>query len=154
MKQSETFKDIVEKLEEFNKVFDIPYAENPTNISEKGYKLRYELMKEETDEYKQACKDDNLVEIADALGDQLYILVGTILAHGMQNVITKVFDEIHRSNMTKLPACENYTSNDGNCQDPDCTLYHRKPLRREDGKIIKGPLYEKPKLVDIVYDNS
>ncbi|MEO2143800.1 MAG: hypothetical protein ABGW83_06755, partial [Flavobacteriaceae bacterium] len=60
-----------------------------------------------------------------ALGDMLYILYGTIIAHGMQDKIEEVFDEIQRSNMSKL-------GNDG------------KPIYREDGKVMKGPNYFKP----------
>ena len=97
----------------------------PLPIEERA--LRYALMAEENDEYLQACKDNSLIEIADALGDQLYILCGTILRHGMQHVIEDVFDEIQASNMSKLGA-------DG------------KPIYREDGKILKGPSYFRPDL--------
>jgi predicted HAD superfamily Cof-like phosphohydrolase len=82
-------------------------------------------MEEENDEYLQACANNSLVEIADALGDQMYILCGTILKHGMQHIIEQVFDEIQASNMSKL-------GEDG------------QPILREDGKILKGPHYFKP----------
>lgn len=82
-------------------------------------------MAEENDEYLEAAKAGDMVEIADALGDQLYILCGTILRHGMQDVIESVFKEIQASNMSKLGA-------DGN------------PIYREDGKVLKGPNYFKP----------
>jgi predicted HAD superfamily Cof-like phosphohydrolase len=82
-------------------------------------------MKEENDEYLEACYKKSLVEIADALGDQLYILCGTILKHGMQHIIHDVFEEIQSSNMSKL-------GEDG------------KPVLREDGKILKGPGYHRP----------
>jgi predicted HAD superfamily Cof-like phosphohydrolase len=84
-------------------------------------------MKEENDEYLEACYNKSLVEIADALGDQLYILCGTILKHGMQHIIEDVFNEIHASNMSKL-------GEDG------------KPVLREDGKILKGKGYFRPEL--------
>lgn len=84
-------------------------------------------MQEENNEYLDACDENSLVEIADALGDQLYILCGTILRHGMQHIIEDVFDEIQASNMSKLGA-------DG------------KPVLRDDGKILKGPGYFKPDL--------
>lgn len=87
--------------------------------------LRYNLMKEENEEYLEAVENNDIVEIADALGDMLYILCGTILEHGLQNKIEEVFDEIQRSNMSKLGA-------DG------------KPIYREDGKVMKGPNYFKP----------
>lgn len=87
--------------------------------------LRYELMKEENEEYLDAVQNNDIVEIADALGDMLYILCGTILEHGLQHKIEAVFDEIQRSNMSKL-------GEDG------------KPIYREDGKVMKGPNYFKP----------
>jgi predicted HAD superfamily Cof-like phosphohydrolase len=95
-----------------------------------GY-LRYNLGKEELDEYIHANEMDDPIEIADALTDQLYILLGTIVAHGMQDIIEECFDEVHRSNMSKLGL-------DG------------KPVYREDGKILKGPNYIKPDLGKIV----
>lgn len=88
-------------------------------------KLRFELMKEENEEYLEAVQNNDIVEIADALGDMLYILCGTILEHGLQHKIEAVFDEIQRSNMSKL-------GEDG------------KPIYREDGKVMKGPNYFKP----------
>ena len=88
-------------------------------------------MKEENEEYLDAAKNGDLVEIADALGDQLYILCGTILKHGLQHKIAEVFDEIQRSNMSKLDA-------DGN------------PIYREDGKVLKSELYFKPNIKAIL----
>ena len=94
--------------------------------------LRYELMKEENDEYREAILEDDVVSVADALGDMLYILCGTIIEHGMQNIIEEVFEEIHRSNMSKL-------DKDGN------------PIYREDGKVMKGPDYFKPNIEKILF---
>jgi predicted HAD superfamily Cof-like phosphohydrolase len=87
--------------------------------------LRFNLMKEENEEYLEAVENNDIVEIADALGEMLYILCGTILEHGLQHKIEEVFDEIQRSNMSKL-------GSDG------------KPIYREDGKVMKGPNYFKP----------
>jgi predicted HAD superfamily Cof-like phosphohydrolase len=87
--------------------------------------LRFNLMKEENEEYLEAVENNDIVEIADALGDMLYILCGTILEHGLQHKIEAVFNEIQRSNMSKL-------GEDG------------KPIYREDGKVMKGPNYFKP----------
>lgn len=64
--------------------------------------LRFNLMKEENEEYLEAVQNNDIVEIADALGDMLYILCGTILEHGLQYKIEEVFEEIQRSNMSKL----------------------------------------------------
>jgi len=93
--------------------------------------LRFNLMDEENKEYYEAANNNDLVEVADALGDMLYILCGTILEHGMQHKIEEVFEEIQRSNMSKLGA-------DG------------KPIYREDGKVLKGPNYFKPNIESIL----
>ncbi|MGZ3885335.1 MAG: pyrophosphohydrolase domain-containing protein, partial [Bacteroidia bacterium] len=71
--------DKIKSVEEFHNVFQIGNASELSLISEKDYTLRYNLIKEENEEYLEACKNGDLVEIADALGDQLYILFGTIL---------------------------------------------------------------------------
>jgi predicted HAD superfamily Cof-like phosphohydrolase len=131
MKNQEAFSDLLEKLKEFNRSFEISYLDAPFNLNNQQVELRYNLMKEELDEYKDAALKGDIVEVADALGDKLYILLGTILAHGMQDIILDVFNEIHRSNMTKL-------TEDG------------KVLRREDGKIIKSDRYQSPNLAPIV----
>ena len=115
----------LKKVREFHEIFLHPVADKPTTTVNEV--LRYKLMSEENLEYLEAATNKDLVGIADALGDQLYILCGTIVAHGMQDLIVDVFNEIHDSNMTKLGA-------DG------------KPVYREDGKIIKGPLYKKPEI--------
>lgn len=93
--------------------------------------LRFNLMDEENKEYLEAASNNDLVEVADALGDMLYILCGTILEHGLQYKIDEVFNEIQRSNMSKL-------GNDG------------KPIYREDGKVLKGPNYFKPDIASIL----
>jgi len=122
----------IASVEEFHDAFGIPNNYTPTaDITLDGALLRYELIREENEEYLDACKAGDLTEIADALGDQLYILCGTILKHGLQHVIEDVFDEIHRSNMSKLGA-------DG------------KPIYREDGKVLKGPHYFRPDIKKIL----
>jgi len=93
--------------------------------------LRFNLMDEENKEYLEAANSNDMIEVADALGDMLYILCGTILEHGMQYKIEEVFEEIQRSNMSKLGA-------DG------------KPIYREDGKVLKGPNYFKPNIQEIL----
>lgn len=117
---------------EFHKVFDNTDKDTPELIESKIYHLRYKLALEELNEYYEACHNKDLVGIADALGDQLYILCGTILKHGMQHKIEEIFNEIQASNMSKL-------GEDG------------KPIYREDGKILKGPAYFKPNISSIIY---
>ncbi|MFM2207755.1 MAG: hypothetical protein RL213_1730 [Bacteroidota bacterium] len=116
----------IDKVKEFHRIFQLQYHETPVaELEERIYELRHRLMQEENDEYLEACRNKDLVQIADALGDKLYILFGTIIAHGLQHKIEEVFDEIHRSNMSKL---------DDNGQ----------PIFREDGKILKSGNYFLP----------
>ncbi|UWX55816.1 nucleoside triphosphate pyrophosphohydrolase family protein [Maribacter litopenaei] len=105
--------------------------EMKANLGKSKNQLRFNLMDEENKEYLEAASNDDLVEVADALGDMLYILCGTILEHGMQHKIEEVFNEIQRSNMSKL-------GEDG------------KPIYREDGKVLKGPNYFKPDISSIL----
>ena len=95
------------------------------------YELRYRLGREELDEYLLACAEEDLIGIADSLGDQLVVLLGTIHAHGLSHLIIPVFDEIMRANMSKLDE-------------------NGKPIKREDGKFIKGPNYVAPNLYPIL----
>lgn len=123
-------KQILDSVAEFHRAFNHPISEKPTLISAERASLRFDLMKEENEEYLLACANNDLVEVADALGDQLYILAGTMLEHGMQDKIIEVFNEIQRSNMSKL-------GEDG------------KPILRADGKILKGNNYTPPDLKPI-----
>ncbi len=121
-------KHIIKHVEDFHDAFGIKNNYEPTHLlSESEYMLRYNLMKEENEEYLEAAKKGDMVEIADALGDQLYILCGTLLRHGLQDKIEAIFCEIQRSNMSKLDA-------DG------------KPIYREDGKVLKSELYFRPNI--------
>ena len=122
----------IKHVETFHDTFKIGNRYEPTaEVSENEYTLRYNLIKEENEEYLEACKNKDIVEIADALGDQLYILFGTILRHGLQYKIEEVFDEIQRSNMSKLDE-------------------KGEPIFREDGKIMKSQLYFKPDIKKIL----
>ncbi len=119
-------------VQEFHEIFGLGVNHDPiAKLPDQKLKLRFDLMAEENEEYLEAAKNDDLVEVADALGDMLYILCGTILEHGMQYKIEEVFNEIQRSNMSKLGA-------DG------------KPIYREDGKVMKGPNYFKPDIKKIL----
>lgn len=126
------FKEIIGCVEKFHDSFKIGNNYSPTvALSSAEKELRFNLMKEENEEYLEAANNNDLVEVADALGDQLYILCGTMLRHGMQDKIEEVFLEIQRSNMSKLDA-------DG------------EPIYREDGKVMKSELYFKPNIKAIL----
>ena len=125
-------KKYTDAVREFHTAFGLGINDKPTaNIGEDRNLLRFNLMKEENEEYIEAANHGDLVEVADALGDMLYILAGTIIEHGMQYKISEVFDEIQRSNMSKL-------GEDG------------KPIYREDGKVLKGSHYFKPNIQEIL----
>ncbi|TRZ43726.1 nucleoside triphosphate pyrophosphohydrolase family protein [Robertkochia solimangrovi] len=122
----------LEGVKEFHEAFGLGVSENPVaQPSESVISLRYNLMDEENKEYLEAAQNNDLVEVADALGDMLYILCGTILEHGMQHLIEDVFNVIQESNMSKLG--------------PD-----GKPIYREDGKVLKGPGYFKPDISSVL----
>jgi predicted HAD superfamily Cof-like phosphohydrolase len=125
----------IKKLEEFQKAFNHPFAEKPTCQTPKVGTLRYKLLKEENEEYLEAMQQQDIVGIADALGDALYIVLGSIVAHGLQDVILPVFNEIHNSNMSKLDENGKPIINDGILA-PDLPI----------GKILKSPNYVKPDL--------
>ncbi len=122
----------LDSVKQFHATFGMGVSEMPkADLGEAVNILRYNLMKEENEEYLEAVQNNDIVEIADALGDMLYILCGTILEHGLQYKIEEVFDEIQRSNMSKLGA-------------------NGLPIYREDGKVMKGPDYFKPDFTRIL----
>ena len=119
-------------VKKFHESFKIGYSDtHVADLGKEKNKLRYDLMAEENSEYIEAANNGDLVEVADALGDMLYILCGTIIEHGMQNKIEEVFDEIQKSNMSKLDI-------------------NGQPIYREDGKVLKGPNYFKPNIKEIL----
>ena len=123
-------KQQIEQLKQWNNATGITTPNKITALNDERMTLRFALMEEENLEYMRAR---SYTDIADALGDMLYVLVGTIVEHGLSDKIEAIFDEIHRSNMTKVV--------DG------------KVKRREDGKILKPEGYEKPNLKPILEDS-
>tara|TARA_Y100001960_G_scaffold86684_1_gene92885 strand:- start:510 stop:884 length:375 start_codon:yes stop_codon:yes gene_type:complete len=112
-----------DSVKKFMEKFGQEVKTKPEFPSEKIVKLRYGLIKEELDEFEQALKDKNLEEVADSLTDILYVAYGAGHAFGID--LDKCFDEVQRSNMSKL-------GTDG------------RPIYNEDGKVMKGPKYFKP----------
>lgn len=123
----ESWASLLEAVETFHASFGIPLNQTPSLLSQEEAVLRYSLMREENEEYLEATQENDLLGVADALGDQLFVLCGTMLRHGLQDRMYQVFMEIYRSNMSKL---------DENGQ----------PIYREDGKVLKGPGYFRPNL--------
>lgn len=119
--------EIWQAVAEFHEAFGIGNNSMPCIIEKDEILLRYRLMREENEEYLDAAMNGDIQGVADALGDQLYVLCGTMLRHGLQHLMADVFDEIHRSNMSKLDE-------------------NGKPLLRNDGKVIKSSRYSAPDL--------
>ena len=123
-------KDAVDKVKEFHSKAEYPInttLDIDTIRQEK--ELRKRLLVEEVSEYIHAEDDNDIIEIADSLADMIYIICGTAITYGIP--LDKVFDEVHRSNMTK---------------------FKHGVIRREDGKILKPDDYEPPKLKEIIYE--
>jgi len=114
-----------EKVKNFMQTFGQTIKNKAEFPEEKTLKLRYDLIQEELSELKQAIKDKDLVEVADALADILYVTYGAGTAFGIN--LDKCFDEVHNSNMSKLGE-------------------DKKPIYNESGKVMKGPNYFKPNL--------
>ena len=112
-------------VKKFMETFGQEVKKKPEFPSEKIVKLRYDLIKEELDEFEEAIKSKNLTEVADSLTDILYVTYGAGIAFGID--LDKCFDEVQRSNMSKL-------GKDG------------KPIYNEHGKVMKGPKYFEPNL--------
>ena len=128
--------DQLKKLVEFHEVFRgyMEIEPNPS-IPADVTAMRIRLLQEELDEYREAVGREDLVEIADALIDLLYVLFGTIVSHGLQNYAEALFAEVHRSNMSKLDM-------DG------------VPIFRQDGKVLKSDLFSPPNLKRILWPDS
>ena len=114
-----------EKVRLFMKTFGQEVKTNPSLSTNKINDLRISLINEELDEFREAIKNNNIKEVADALTDILYVTYGAGHAFGID--LDKCFEEVQRSNMSKL-------GKDG------------KPLYNENGKVLKGPDYFKPDL--------
>lgn len=121
---------IVTSLLEFNQAFEIPRLEQPGLSDSDLIELRIKLLTEEVQEYAEAARAGDMVEILDALADIGYILAGTIINHGMQDIYDDAFKEVHRSNMAKLV--------DG------------KVHRRDDGKVMKPDDWQPPNLAQFL----
>lgn len=125
------------QVEAFHVLYDAPIATAPVegipSMDDARLKLRLDLIEEEFDELKTATAERDIVEMADALGDILYVVCGMALEAGIP--LQAVVREIQASNMTKLGA-------DGNV------------IRREDGKILKGPNYMKPNIRSVLFPEA
>ena len=121
---------MINKVREFQKIGLQKVNDKPTVNEFKDCSLRFELAREENMEYISACYDGNKVEILDALVDQMYVLLGTINFHGMQDIFEEAFNRVHENNLTKFP--------------------NGKVLRNPDGKILKPSCFKAVDLKDLI----
>ena len=117
------------KVKIFMEIFGQEVKNQASFSSDKINKLRYALIKEELDEFKAALENKDLLEVADALTDILYVTYGAGHAFGID--LDKCFEEVQNSNMSKLDE-------------------NNKPIFNESGKVMKGPKYFKPDLAKFV----
>ena len=128
----DTKKTTLEQVQEFHETYGLPVEDAPNITDAQTNELRINLLAEELDEMKEALADGDMVEVLDALTDLQYVLDGAYLSFGLHDVKDAAFEEVHRSNMSKL-------GEDG------------KPIRREgDGKVMKGPNYFKPDMAKFI----
>lgn len=127
----------IQQLIEWHEKFEMPYKTKPDPFNDSSKEqnligLRSRIMKEEIQEWTASalCKDD-VDKRAKELADILYTVLGTVITEGLQDVIEQVFDEVHKSNMSKLGA-------------------NGKPIKRPDGKVLKGPNYKEPDLSFVI----
>lgn len=129
-------KTTLDMVQEFHETYGLPVEGEQTTGSEQTKQLRINLLQEELDELKEALQNDDMQETLDALIDLQYVLDGAFLSFGLQGVKSAAFEEVHRSNMSKL-------GEDG------------KPIRRmSDGKVMKGPNYFKPDMAQFIMDKK
>ena len=123
--------DSLNQVAVFHKTFNAPILENPQIPTEERCKLRVSLLQEELNELQEAIKNNDLVEIADALCDLQYVLSGAVLEFGLGEKFVELFDEVQRSNMSK--ACKSM-------QEALATLSHYKQKDGTEGyyKEING----------------
>ena len=116
----------------FHEVFQAYMERTPTaTVPAEVTEGRIRMFLEELEEYRAAVNNRDIVEIADALSDMLYVLLGTFIAHGLQDIAEELFDEVHRSNMSKLDE-------------------RGKPIFRADGKVLKSDRFRDPDLRSII----
>lgn len=119
---------MVAQVTEFHKTFGLPISNSPTTvISAKEQRLRTNLLFEEVNETQTAMHNNDIIEIADGIVDSLYVIIGTAITYGLADKLDALFDEVHRSNMSKLGK-------------------GGKPIWDANGKVVKGPYFFLPNL--------
>lgn len=121
--------NVFNAVKDFHRAFDQPVNNKPFLPGKEERELRIRLIAEEFKEYTDAEEANDIVEVADALADMIYIICGTAASYGIP--LEAVFEEVHNSNMAKLGP-------------------NGKPIKREDGKIIKPEGWQPPDVVGVL----
>lgn len=121
----------IDCVKQFHETFGIPVLKSPAIVLDRII-LRNDILQEEVKELFTSCLEGDVVGMADAITDCLYVLIGTAHEFGIADKLVECFAEVHRSNMSKL-------DENGNV------------VKREDGKVLKSNLYSKPDLTKIIY---
>lgn len=124
-------KDHIKMVADFHQSFKVPVENEPVIPSKERCELRYKLIREELEEFRQAFENGDLVEVADALTDLQYVVFGSVLEFGLQHKFEALFSEVQRSNMSKLDE-------------------NGKPIFREDGKVLKSDRWSPPNLKGVL----
>lgn len=118
-------KELFKQRKEFNKAFEIEGRKTFGIISEKDYCLELLMLNEEVHEYIEACDNNDPIEIADAIADTLYLIIGTAVKHGLkEEQLSRIMTEVHRSNMSKL--------------------HEGEVVKNSNGKVIKSSTFSPP----------
>lgn len=125
----------INQVKEFHETFGVPVEQVPHIPHRARWALRYHLLREEVDELLDGCEDMDTVAVADAITDILYVTFGAALEFGLGDKLETLFDEVHRSNMSKADA-------DGN------------PIYNDEGKVLKGPNYSPPDIGKILNNKA
>lgn len=125
-----SLENVIEDVSKFHKACDIVELETPTLPDESRRKLRRKLIEEEFQEFIDAEEENDIVEVADALADLIYVICGTALEYGIP--LTDVWNEVQRSNMAKI--------------NPETG----KVIKRADGKILKPKSWQPPDIAGIL----
>ena len=150
----EEYVPYITEVETFNATMGKPNNYTPNIPDEKEWMFVYNFILEELEEYKHACETGNIVEVADAFGDIMYVLCNGILLHGLKNKFQQVYEEIQASNMSK--SCKTEDEAKATVEDREKTLgakchyekidNHWVVYRSSDRKVQKSLSYFRPNL--------
>lgn len=151
----------IELVKEFHETFGHPIGAKPNIPAKEVIDFRFDFIAEELQELRYAAEDNDIIELADGLGDIQYVLDGFFLNAGLQDKKEVIMAEIHRSNMSKVCATEHEANLTVNSLPSDLGKFYWKPVgkyfivyRVSDNKVMKSINYSKPDLHSIIYPTT